>query len=207
MSIRTYSWVLAALFFAWPTAAEEPDVKILASKAVAAAGGEEKLLKLLRIRERLNLSADPEKPGNERVSVLEPPKYWWLGKRERVRDEREPATFLVWAWTLGALTDPGSKLEAIPEVTEGDKPAVGLRISETIKPPMDCYFDKENHRLVRIDWRSDIHRFSDFREHDGATYAAKCVGFKKSTGKQWYNTEILELERLSELPEGLVREP
>jgi hypothetical protein len=187
--------------------AADADPGAVARQAIAAAGGEEKLLRLLRIRERLNVSSDPEKPGNERVSVLEPPKYWWLGKRERVRDEREPATFLVWAWTLGALIDPASKLEAIPEVTEGDKPAVGIRISETIKPPMDCYFDKETHRLVRIDWRSDIHRFSDFRVHDGVSYAAKCIGFKKSTGKQWYNTEILELERLSELPAGLVREP
>jgi hypothetical protein len=207
MSIRRCLWVLVALFLTRPVVADEPEAQHLASQAVAAAGGDEKLLKLLRIRERLNVSSDPEKHGNERVTVVEPPKFWWQGKRERVREEREPAIFLVWAWTLGAITDPASKLERIPDVTEGDRPAAGLRIRETIKPPMDCYFDQETHRLVRIDWRSDIHRFSDFREHDGATYAAKCVGFKKSTGKQWYNTEILELERLAELPEGLAREP
>jgi hypothetical protein len=185
--------------------AVEPDVKALVRQVVAAAGGEEKLLKLFRMKERLNVSSDPEKKGAERVSVLEPPAHWWLGKRDRVTQDKEPATFLVWGWTLGALTDPKSKVEALDEITEGDKPAVGLRVSESITPPMDLYFDKAEHRLVRIDWRSDIHRFSEWKEIDGVKYPAKCIGYKKNTGKPWYFTEILELERLQELPEGLKR--
>jgi hypothetical protein len=36
-------------------------------------------------------------------------------------------------------------------------------------------------------------------------YAAKGVGYKKSTGKPWYFTEIVEVERLAELPAGLER--
>lgn len=144
----------------------EPETKTLVKQVVTAAGGEDKLLKLFRIRERLNVSPDPKKKGAERMSVLEPPKYWWVGKRERVKEEKEPATFLVWAWTLGALTDPKSKLEVIPEVTESDKPAFGLRVSGTITPPMDLYFDKAEGRLVRIDWRQDLHRFSEWKEHD-----------------------------------------
>jgi hypothetical protein len=36
-------------------------------------------------------------------------------------------------------------------------------------------------------------------------YASKCVGYKLATGKRWYHTEILELERLKELPAGLER--
>ncbi len=70
---------------------------------------------------------------------------------------------------------------------------------------MDIYFDKAEHRLVRIDWRQDIHRFSDWRVHDGAGYAAKTVGYKKASGKPWYYSEILEIERLKELPAGLKR--
>jgi hypothetical protein len=189
-----------------PAAAAPPqDPQPLIQQVIEAAGGEGKLLKLFRIRERLNVSSDSEKKGNERVSVLEPPNYWWLGKRERVKDEKEPATFLVWAWTLGALLDPNSKIEVISEVTEGDMPALGLRVSETINPAMDLYFDKETNRLVRIDWRSDIHRFSDWKEYDGVKYPAKCIGYKKNSGKPWYFTEILELERLQQLPEGLTR--
>ena len=185
--------------------AGEDDTRALVDKVVKAAGGDEKLLKLFRIKERLNVSADPVAKGTLRTSVLEPPKYWWLGKRERVADEKEPATFLVWAWTLGALKDPKSKITASPAVKEGEKEVIGLRVSGTIEPAMDIYFDKAEHRLVRIDWRQDIHRFSDWRVHDGAGYAAKTVGYKKASGKPWYYSEILEIERLKELPAGLKR--
>jgi hypothetical protein len=188
--------------------ASEPDPTAVVKQVIDAAGGEDKLLRLFRTRETVNVSSDPEKKVAERVSVYEPPKYWWTGKNERVKNEAtpdEPATFLVWAWTLGILTDPASKLEVIPDVVESNKPAIGLRISSTVTPPMDLYFDKAESRLVRIDWRSDIHRFSDWKEFDGVKYPAKCVGFKKSTGKPWYFSEIIELERPKELPEGLKR--
>jgi hypothetical protein len=179
-------------------------VLLIASDAVAAEP-EDKLLTLFRIKERLNVSSDPQKPGSERVSILEPPKHWWQGKRDRVTEDKEPAIFLVWAWTLGALTDPRSELEVLPDITESDQPAFGLRVSETITPPMEIYFDRSESRLIRIDWRSDIHRFSDWKEHDGVKFPGKCVGYKKATGKPWYNTEVLELERLQELPAGLKR--
>ncbi|MBA4065144.1 MAG: hypothetical protein C0501_15800 [Isosphaera sp.] len=195
--------VLFALAARLPAA--DPDPKALAAAAVKAAGGEDKLLKLFRIKERLNVSGDPGKKGNERVSVLEPPGHWWVGKTDRVAEEKEPATYLVWAWTLGIFTDPKTKLEAIPEVTENDKPAVGVRVSGTVTPAMDVYFDKADSRLVRVDWRNDVTRFSDWKEHDGVRYPAKVVGYRKNTGKPWYFTEILELERLKELPAGLKR--
>jgi len=204
--MRLALFALCALALAGTGSAADPDPKDVVTKAVAAVGGEDKLLKLFRIKERLNVSSDPDKKGNERVSVLEPPKYWWVGKRERVKEEKEPATFLVWAWTLGALTDAKSKLAAVPELKDGDKALVGVRVSGTIDPPMELYFDKETHKLVRIDWRADIHRFSEWKEHDGAKYPSKCVGYKKATNKPWYFTEILELERLKELPAGLKRD-
>ena len=205
MLTRSIATLVAVVWFAPLARAAEPEAQGIVRQVVAAAGGEEKLLKLFRLRERLSISSDPAKKGNERVSVLEPPKYWWVGKKERVKEEKEPATFLVWAWTLGALTDPATKLEVIPDIVESDMPACGLRLSETITPPMELYFDKATSRLLRIDWRADIHRFSDWKDHDGARYPAKCVGYKKASGKPWYFTEILELERLTELPQGLQR--
>ena len=188
--------------------ASETDPTAVVKQVIDAVGGEDKLLRLFRTRETVNVSSDPEKKVPERVSVYEPPKYWWTGKNERVKNEAmpdEPATFLVWAWTLGILTDPASKLEVIPDVVESNKTAIGLRVSGTVTPPMDLYFDKAESRLVRIDWRSDILRFSDWKEHDGVKYPAKCAGYKKATGKPWYFSEIIELERLNELPEGLKR--
>jgi hypothetical protein len=184
----------------------QDDPQELAKKVVAAGGGEAKLLKLFRIKEQLNVSSDETKKGSERISVLEPPAHWWLGKKDRVKDDKEPATFLVWAWTLGALNDPNTKIEAIDGVTENDALTRGLRLSGSITPPMDLHFTAADLRLVRIDWRSDIHRFSDWKEHDGAHYPAKCIGYKKASGKPWYFSEIKEVERLSELPAGLQRD-
>jgi hypothetical protein len=186
----------------------DPDTGTIVKKVFDAVGGEAKLLRLFRARETVNVSSDPDKKAPERVSVYEPPKYWWTGKNERVKDEAkpdEPAIFLVWAWTLGILNDPATKLEVIPEIVESNKPAIGLRVSGSVTPPMDIYFDKDESRLVRIDWRSDIHRFSDWKEVDGVKYPAKCIGFKKNSDKPWYFSEIVELERLNDLPADLKR--
>jgi hypothetical protein len=202
--MRMVASILLLVFVSFAVSAD-PDARSAVQKAIKAVGGEEKLLKLFRIKERLNVTPDPMKKGNERVSVLEPPTYWWVGKKERVKEEKEPATFLVWAWTLGVLTDPKSKIETVPDIKDGETSAFGLRVSGTITPPMEIYFDTEKSLLLRVDWRSDIHRFSDWKEHDGVKYPSKCVGYKKASGKPWYYTEILELERLKELPKGLMR--
>lgn len=183
----------------------EETPQVLVARAVTAAGGQEKLLRLFRINERLNVSPDPEKPPSTRVSILEPPKHWWQGKTDRVVTSQEPATYLVWAWTLQILLAEESKLEVVPDIQEQERPAWGLRVSGSVNPALEMYFDRESSRLVRIDWRSDMHRFSDWQSHDGVWYPAKCIGYKKSTGKPWYFSEITQLERLETLPEGLER--
>jgi hypothetical protein len=179
--------------------------KAVVQETVAAVGGEEKLLKLFRMKEILSVSSDPEKKGSPRTSVLEPPAHWWLGKKDRVTQDKEPATFLVWGWTLGALTDPKSMLETLPDAKVGDRAVYGISISGTITPAMKCYFDKETKRLATIEWRSDRHEFSDWRQVDGTWYPAKCVGYKLASNMRWYGTEIVEIERLKELPADLSR--
>lgn len=196
--------LLALGLLARPLGAADPAMAATVEKITAAAGGESRLLTLFRLRERLNVSADASKPGRARISIVEPPGHWWLGKRERVRDEQEPAIFLVWAWTLGALREPRSQLAPLPDIAESGGPALGIRISGTITPAMDLYFDRATHRLVRIDWRGDTHRFSDWREFDGLHYPARAIGYKK-TGQPWYFNEILALERLSALPPEYAR--
>lgn len=200
--------VLACLLVLFESAVcvcAEETAQARVERAVASVGGQDKLLRLFRITERLNVSPDPEKPPSTRVSILEPPKHWWQGKTDRVVTSQEPATYLVWAWTLQILKAEESKLEVIPDIQEQDRPAWGLRVTGSVNPALDMYFDQESSRLVRIDWRSDIHRFSDWQSHDGVWYPAKCIGYKKSTGKPWYFSEITQLERLETLPEGLER--
>jgi hypothetical protein len=174
----------------------------LVSKVVAAAGGEETLLKLFRMEERYNSGKERTSPGTSRVSVVEPPKYWWIGTKER---GTEPAKITTWAWTLGVLNDPKSKLEILPDITEGEKTLTGLRVTESVDPAIDLYFDKSTYELVRVDWRNDIYRFSDWKDFDGTRYPAKCDMFRRNTGEPWFFHEIVAIERLQDLPEGLKR--
>ena len=181
-----------------------PDAKALAAKAITAAGGEEKLLRIFRMKERFNsgaTQADPAKAG-VRESILDAPKYWWVGGKDRTD---EPAKFDVWAWTLVALTDAKTSMEILPGVEENGKTTVALRLTGSIDPALDLHFDAGTHHLVRMDWSNDIYRFSDWREYDGARYHAKTVMHKRKTNEPWFYHEVLELERLAEVPAGLPR--
>lgn len=198
--MRTLLCATAVAVLCPPATAADPDPAAVVKAVVAAAGGEDKLLRTFRFKENLNVSPDPNGKATPRESVLDLPGRWWFGTAPR--DKADPRV-LAWAWSLGVLLDPKTKIEAIPDVTEADKPAVGLRVSKTIDPPMDLYFDKATKHLVRIDWKTNTHRFSGWKEHDGVTYASKVVGVRKATGKPWYYTEIVEIERLKELPAGL----
>ncbi|MGE3806217.1 MAG: hypothetical protein AB7K24_16235 [Gemmataceae bacterium] len=207
--------ILILLVMIAPARAADPDPKELLEKALTAVGGQDKLLKLFQMRERLVLGAtvppppDPKEKGG-RVSVLEPPANWWINKRDR---GAEPAKFLVHAWTLGILVDPKSKLEALPAANIDGKAVNGLRVSGSVTPPLEMYFDAKEHRLLAIDWRNDRHVFSEWKKtEDGLWYASRAVGFKFTNAKsktlaknQWYQTDILELTRLKELPMGLER--
>jgi len=180
------------------------DAKTLAAKAIEAAGGEAKLLRIFRMKERYNsgpTAADPTK-ASVRESILEAPQYWWLNGKDR---DGEPAKFDVWAWTLVALTDPKTVIESLPGVEENGKTTVALRLTGTIDPALDLHFDPATHRLVRMDWRNDIYRLSEWRELDGAGYHAKTVMHKRKSNEPWLFHEILEIERLTAAPADLPR--
>lgn len=174
----------------------------LVSKVIAAAGGEEKLITLFRMEERYNAGKERLSPGTSRVSVVEPPNSWWIGAKER---GQEPAKITVWAWTLGVLKDPKSKIELIPDVTDNENVLAGLQVTGSVDPAIDMYFDKTTHELVRVDWRNDIYRFSEWKEYDGTKYPSKCAMFRRNSGEPWFFHEIITIERLKELPEGLER--
>lgn len=198
------STVLCTCMFCARTEALEPDTTTLVRQVIESAGGEEKLLKRFRIDERFNAGAERQSPGKSRTSILEPPDYWWIGKKER---GQEPGKVAAWAWTLGVLTDPDSQIEIIADVTESDVPLSGLRVTGTVEPELDMYFDKKTHELVRIDWRRDIYLFSEWKEFGGTRYPAKSVMLRRQTRKPWFHHEIVRVERIDELPTGLSRRP
>lgn len=176
--------------------------KEIVRKAIAAAGGEDQLLQLFKMEERYNAGKQRVMPGTARVSVVEPPTSWWIGTKER---GEEPAKIVAWAWTLGVLNDPKSKFELIPNVTENDQGLTGLRVTESVNPALDMYFDKTSYQLVRMDWRDDIYRFLEWKEYDGTKYPAQCVMYRRKSGEPWFFHEISAIERLHALPEGLKR--
>lgn len=187
-------------------AADEPSVspaKELVSKAIAAAGGNDKLLTLFRMEERFNSGKERVSPGTSRISVVEPPSFWWIGKKER---GAEPAKITTWAWTLGIFNDPKSQIELIPDITDNDEELAGVRVTGSADPAIDLFFRKTTCELVRVDWRNDIYRFSEWKEYDGTRYPAKCTMYRRKSGEPWFFHEIVSIERLKELPEGLTRE-
>ena len=183
-------------------AAPSPEPAAIVSAAVEASGGKEKLLKLFSMKEQLILGPDGKKKGSPRSTVLEPPKYWWQGGKDRAG---EPAKLLVWVWTLGAFSDPQTKLASIPEIKDGERTLVGLEASGTLEPAMKVYFDKQTKLIARIDWRGSIHRFSEWKELDGLKYPSRTIGSYAAGDKPWYQTDITELVRLKDLPEGVKR--
>lgn len=177
----------------------------LVARALAAIGGPAVQLRWFTFKDRVLLGATDTGFGAKRESVMDAPAHWWLktpaGYSER---KDEPAVFLVWAWTLRALTDAGATVDVVPAVKDGETELWGLRVSGPVKPAMELYFAKGTDVLARIDWRSDIHRFTDWKTHaSGVKYPARVVGHKKADNRIWYFDDVLEVTPLKELPEKL----
>lgn len=179
--------------------------KPLVARAVAAAGGEANLLRWFTFKDRVLLGATDTGFGAKRESVMDAPRHWWLKTQAGYSERKgEPATFLVWAWTLRALTDPASAVDVVPDIKDGDAELWGLRVSGSVTPAMELYFSRQTSLLARIDWRSDIHRFSDWKTLPGGTkYPARVIGHKKADNRIWYFDDVLEVTPLKELPEKL----
>jgi hypothetical protein len=196
--------LLAAAFLTNFAQAQTTDPKPLVEKALTAVGGKDKLLKIFRIKEIYHFGSTPEpaegKKRSTRESILSQPDKWWINKKER---GVEPAKDDVRAWSLDLLVDEKSKIESIPDLIDEGLDCVGLRISGSVTPAMDFYFDKETSLLHRLDWRGDFYRFSDWKEHDGLRYASKTIIFKVKDEKPWFFHEVTDIERLTNLPAGL----
>lgn len=193
--------------------ATEPDPLKLVDQVIRTVGGETKLLELFRFRERVLITDTPaavvgkDEKGN-RTSVVQVGGGWWIGTAKRDKDK---VRVLCWAWSLRILSDPNSKVQLVPEINVANKPAFGLRVTGSVKDSIDLFFDKETNRLVAIDYDDTRHIFSEWKEtKDGHQYPSHVVGFRfenrvagKLMDKQWYQTDIVELTPLSELPSEL----
>jgi len=195
--------------------ADETDTPVdeLVSLAIRTMGGKEKLLDVFRFHERVLITSTPtplvagETQGN-RTSVVKVGGGWWVGANKRNKDK---VRVLCWAWSLRILLDEKSTIEAISDNVVNKKPAFGLRVTGSVKAPIDLFFDKESKRLSAIDYTNTRHVFSDWKKtQEGHLYPAHVAGFRFTDLKlrtvqdrQWYQTDILELVPLKELPAEL----
>lgn len=196
-----------------PNLSQAEDIKSKIDQVISAAGGDEKLLSKFEFRERVLITDTPAAPptpdekGN-RTSVVEVGKNWWLGTKKRDKDK---VRVLCWAWSLQLLREPASKIEEIPNTKVGDTAAFGLRVTESIAQPLILHFDAQSHKLLAIDYTDTRHIFSEWKTTAaGHHYPAHVTGYRFADAaagtlqaKQWYQTDILELKPLVELPEGL----
>ena len=120
-STRLVSVALMMLLVLTRLAAAEdvdPAAKKLVEDVVATAGGEEKLLKLFRFRERVLITSTPAAPvtadeKENRTSVVEVSGNWWIGAAKRDKDK---VRVLCWTWSLRILLDPKSKIQTVPDM-------------------------------------------------------------------------------------------
>jgi hypothetical protein len=120
-NMRTASFVAITFLSFLPCAAraDEPDPQELVAQVLETAGGEEKLLKLFRLRERLLVTKTPAEPvaldekGN-RTSVVEVSGGWWIGKAKRDKDK---VRVLCWAWSFRLLLDSQSTIQSCHDIT------------------------------------------------------------------------------------------
>tara|TARA_B100000519_G_C14184530_1_gene410110 strand:+ start:500 stop:1156 length:657 start_codon:yes stop_codon:yes gene_type:complete len=214
MRIIIYLLLLGAIPGIFPTStmagADNPSVKSVVEQTIAAAGGEENLLKIFRFHERVLITATPtpliagETKGN-RTSVVEVGGRWWIGTNKRNKDK---VRILCWAWSLRILLDDKSKVEVIPDIVVDNKPVYGLRVTGSIETPIDLFFDKESRQIKAIDYTDTRHLLSNWKKTaQGSVYPAHVAGYrftdrdlKTITKSQWYQTDILKLTPLEELP-------
>jgi len=193
--------------------AEEPAPGERAEQVVNTAGGEAGLLRVFRFRERLLITDTPAPPVAEgeagnRSSVVEVGGDWWIGAAKR---DKEKVRILCRAWSLRLLLDPRSVIEALPSIEVAGRPAFRLRVTGSVAEPIDLSFDDETSRLVAIDYDDTRHLFSDWKRTErGHWYPAHVAGYRfqdRAAGTlqetQWYQTDILELVPLDEVPAEL----
>ena len=153
MRARTILFV-ALVLIAFSGFARADEARPLVEEAVKVVGGADKIPKIFRWKEPWFLGESSN--ANPREALLVPPTAWYQdGKNLATGNaDRTEKAYLVWVWTLAPLLALDSKLTLLPESTVGGKPIVGVRLTRDQQKDIDIYFEKENKRLARIDWRA-----------------------------------------------------
>jgi hypothetical protein len=145
----------------------------------------------------------------------------WASKDGKVKEAPAKEIGVVrdffYAWRvvqmLPALKDKAVKLSHLGEVKVGDRPAVGLLVSQTGRPDVSLFFDKENSlplkSVVRLKVPNDQEKeleylFSAYKDFDGLKHFTK-ITFRADSKE--YVTELSEIRTPAELDATLFAKP
>ena len=201
---RTVCGLTAALMLMLSPGVQADEIADLVAAAVKAAGGADKLPKVLHWKEVYFIGAAPDAKGTPRDAWLAFPDAWYQNRVNIAAGnaDRTDKAWLAWVWSLGALTDPGTKLSALPDSRLKDRLIKGLRVSRENRKDIDIYFDADDHKLARIDWRAYQIDFSDWKEANGFKYPAEAF-VRRKDGSLHLRTVFQSLEVVPELPADL----
>jgi translation elongation factor EF-1beta len=149
-------------------------------------------------------------------------KFWIsvMGKTKEIDDEKlvkeiKENLYVEQVTNLTGLKDKKYELSALGEVKVNDKAAVGVRVSAKGRRDVNLYFDKENHRIVKSEFRSfDIMTqketnvekiYSNYKEVQGVQTPMRIV--VQQDGQPFLDLEISEVRYLEKHDASIFAKP
>ena len=127
--------------------------------------------------------------------------------KDAVENEKHNLAMQLIPTTLVALKGKDFKLASAPEVKIGDKPAVGVKVTEPSGKDFTIYFDKESGLPVRVTGKvvgfggedSDVeNNYTGYKDFNGIKRATKTTS--KRNGEAFMQSEISDFKVLDKAP-------
>lgn len=147
------------------------------------------------------------------IIVIDGDKGWMkMGGETKELDKQQLANQLKdlkagWISSLLPLKDKAFSLTALGETEVEKKPALGVKVTRKDWPEVKLYFDKQNGRLVKNEYRSFAqelgkeatveHFMQDYKEMDGAQIPTHMI--VKRDGKLFVEARVVEYKAAGKL--------
>jgi hypothetical protein len=121
--------------------------------------------------------------------------------------------------TVGTLPDllksKEYKLSPLGELQVNDRPAVGVKVSRQGRADANLYFAKDNHLLVKVEWRGpnlDLQQettwealFSNYKEADGVRQPRSIL--VNVDGKKYMEVDVSEIRFVERIDDAMFTRP
>ncbi len=170
---------------------------------------------------RRHFEADVGGTKFERTIVFNGDKGWMsmMGNTDELSPDQLAAEredmHATWVATLEPLKDPSFKLAPLGEIKVGDRPAVGVKVSQKDHKDVNLYFDRDSGLLLKLQRRAkdtmsgqDVDQetfYSDYKADNGMMHARKQK--TKRDGNDFLDLEITEFKPAERLDESLFAKP